>query len=416
MSHNFQRPVAYIKRVLLILFTFPLSLPAQKMIHQGQWRGVLQLNDSTELPFNFSCEFQGVTQTLVIRNGTERIVVDEIIYDGDSVFINFPYFDSQIRGFSTGHDINGRFVNNTRLEKKIIPFRAKMFEDWRFTAKKEKPAMNISGRWKINFNDEDTLNALGIGEFKQTGNYLEGTILTPSGDHRYLEGTVQGKKVFLSAFDGSHAFLYKANINSDSSLSGDFYSGIHWHQKWTAVRNEKARLPNPDSLTAMNEGYKKFSFNFPDTAHKPFLFPEKKYYGKVVIIQIMGTWCPNCLDESIFLTEYFNKNKSRGIEIIALDYERMNDFAKAKNNITRLQKRLNIPYPILFAGNTSDENKQQSLPMLNHIISFPTTIFIDKKGFVRRIHTGFNGPATGKHYEEFVADFNAYMDKLLSEK
>src|SRR5262245_8158829 len=118
----YKREAYTFRRVLfLILITLPFASFAQKMIHEGQWRGVLQLNDSTELPFNFVCEFQGVNQTLVIRNGTERIVVDEIIYDGDSVFINFPYFDSQIRAFSSGHDIDGKFINNTRIDKKVIP-------------------------------------------------------------------------------------------------------------------------------------------------------------------------------------------------------------------------------------------------------------------------------------------------------
>ena len=85
------------KVLVLILFSFPFISAAQKMIHEGQWRGVLELNDSTELPFNFICAFQGVTQTLTIRNGKERIVVDEIIYEGDSVFIHFPFYDSEIR-------------------------------------------------------------------------------------------------------------------------------------------------------------------------------------------------------------------------------------------------------------------------------------------------------------------------------
>jgi len=401
------------KCIFLIALFFPMVLSAQKMIHQGSWRGALQLNDSNELPFNFTCEFSGVTQTLTIRNGKERMVVDEIVYDGDSVFIHFPFYDSEIRAFCDGHNIDGRFVNNTRVDKKIIPFKAKMFQDYRFTPKKEKPVTNISGRWKITFKEDDPIDALGIGEFKQTGNYLEGTILTPTGDHRYLEGTVQGKKIFLSAFDGSHTFLYTGTIGADSiSLTGDFYSGIHWHQTWAAVRDEKVELPNADSLTSNN---KPISFTFPDTSNTPFSFPDKKFQNKVVIIQIMGTWCPNCLDESGFLAEYYNKNKSRGVEIIALDYERMDDFAKAKNNIARLQKRMNIAYPILFAGTTSSENKKKSLPMLNHIMSFPTTIFIDKKGTVRRIHTGYNGPATGKHYDEFVTDFNMFMEKLIKE-
>ena len=403
------------KFIFLILFIAPFFGHAQKMIHEGSWRGWLQLNDSTELPFNFVCGFQGVTQTLTIRNGKERIVVDEIIYDGDSVFIHFPFFDSEIRAFSDGHNIDGRFVNNMRIDKKIIPFKAKMFQDWRFTPKKEKPALKMTGRWKITFKEDDPIDALGIGEFTQTGNYLEGTVLTPTGDHRYLEGTIQGRKIFLSAFDGSHAFLYTATINPDSSLSGDFYSGIHWHQTWTAVRDANIELPNPDTLTILNPGFKQFSFSFPDTSGNKISFPDKSFQNKIVIIQIMGTWCPNCLDESGFLAEYCSKNKTRGVEIIALDYERMDDFGKAKNNIARLQKRLNITYPILFAGTTSAENKKKSLPMLNHIMSFPTTIFIDKKGTVRRIHTGYNGPATGKHYEEFVADFNVFMDTLLKE-
>lgn len=275
--------------------------------------------------------------------------------------------------------------------------------------------MNISGKWKITFKEDDPVDALGIGVFTQTGNYLEGTVLTPSGDHRYLEGTVQGKKVFLSAFDGSHLFLYTASINADSSLSGDFFSGSHWHQTFTAVHDANVELPNADTLTSLNAGSKQLSFSFPDTTGNKISFPDKKYQGKVVVIQIMGTWCPNCLDESNYLTEYYSKNKSRGVEMIALDYERMDDFSKAKTGIARLQKRLNIPYPIIFAGATSVENKKKSLPMLNHIMAFPTTIFIDKKGTVRKIHTGFNGPATGKLYDEFVADFNSFMEKLIKE-
>jgi thiol-disulfide isomerase/thioredoxin len=129
----------------------------------------------------------------------------------------------------------------------------------------------------------------------------------------------------------------------------------------------------------------------------------------------MGTWCPNCLDESQFLADYYLKNKSRGVEIIALDYERMDDFEKAKKKIARFTSRLKINYPTLFAGTTTAENKKKSLPMLNHIMSFPTTIFIGKKGTVRKIHTGFNGPATGKLYEEFKTDFNSFMEKLIKE-
>jgi hypothetical protein len=57
----------------------------------------------------------------------------------------------------------------------------------------------------------------------------------------------------------------------------------------------------------------------------------------------------------------------------------------------------------------------KTLPMLNKVLSFPTTIFIDRKGIVRQIHTGFSGPGTGIYYDEFVSDFNAFTEKLILE-
>ena len=53
--------------------------------------------------------------------------------------------------------------------------------------------------------------------------------------------------------------------------------------------------------------------------------------------------------------------------------------------------------------------------MLNHVLSYPTTIFIDKKGVVRKIHTGFNGPATGEKYTEFKTEFEGFVGELIDE-
>ena len=53
--------------------------------------------------------------------------------------------------------------------------------------------------------------------------------------------------------------------------------------------------------------------------------------------------------------------------------------------------------------------------MLNKIISYPTTIFIDKKGNVRKIYTGFSGPATGEAYTDFVKETTEFVEMLLRE-
>ncbi len=132
-------------------------------------------------------------------------------------------------------------------------------------------------------------------------------------------------------------------------------------------------------------------------------------------MQIMGSWCPNCIDETNFLVPFYNANKNNGLEIIGLCYERSEDFSVASKNAKNLKTRLSIPYELLIAGTNKKGNVNESLPMLKNFIAFPTLIIIDKKGKVRKIHTGYSGPATGKHYDEFKAEFESFINTLLSE-
>ena len=135
----------------------------------------------------------------------------------------------------------------------------------------------------------------------------------------------------------------------------------------------------------------------------------------MVLLQIFGTWCPNCMDETIFYADWFNKHQNEAIEIIGLAYEAKDDFEYAKARVEKMKAKYNVGYDYVIAGVYDKEAAAKTLPMLNHVLSFPTTIFIDKKGKVRKIHTGFSGPATGIYYEEFKNDFNSFMDQLLNE-
>jgi hypothetical protein len=58
---------------------------------------------------------------------------------------------------------------------------------------------------------------------------------------------------------------------------------------------------------------------------------------------------------------------------------------------------------------------EESIPALDNFSAFPTTIIIKKDGTVDKIHTGFSGPATGKHYTEFTQEFEKEINKLLAE-
>jgi thiol-disulfide isomerase/thioredoxin len=227
---------------------------------------------------------------------------------------------------------------------------------------------------------------------------------------------MNGNKMKLSTFDGAHAFLFTATVN-DSTMEGVFYSGNHWKEPFVAKRNETYELPNANDLTYIKEGYDKFEFSFPDASGKMVSLSDEHFKNKVVLVQIMGTWCPNCLDESKYYSEFYRNNKNKDIEVVALAFEYAKTKEKAFNNISRLKERINIDYPILLAqyGSSDKAKAQEKLPMLNHVLSYPTTIYIDKKGEVRKIHTGFNGPATGEKYIEFKTEFTSFINTLLKE-
>jgi thiol-disulfide isomerase/thioredoxin len=224
--------------------------------------------------------------------------------------------------------------------------------------------------------------------------------------------------VYLSCFDGTHVYLFKAKFdNSGNTLTGGFWSGTDGYETWTANRDANASLPDANSLTYLKKGYDQLAFTFPNVENgKPLSLSDDRYKGKVVVVQLMGSWCPNCMDETKFLAPWYQKNKNRGIEIIALAYERVPDFSVSAPKLQKMKTRFDIDYEVLLAGINDKEAAAQTLPMINKVLAFPSTIFIDKKGKVRRIHTGFSGPGTGKYYEEFVEEFNLFIDKLLAEE
>ena len=198
-------------------------------------------------------------------------------------------------------------------------------------------------------------------------------------------------------------------------MVGEFYSGLHWKEPFEAKLNNSYELPSADNLTFLKKGFDNLNFSFPDKNGKLFSLSDKRYQKKVTVVQIMGTWCPSCLDESKYLSKYSQKNKE--VEVIALAFEVAKTKEIAFKRINRLQDRIGINYPIVLAhfGNENKIEAHEKLPMLNHIISFPTTIIIDKKGNVRKIHTGFNGPATGQNYLDFKKSFEAFIDDLQKE-
>lgn len=398
--------------IVLVLFSCKKEKTVDKFdFKSGPWRATIKVQDNKILPFLIEVMED---QTIKVFNAEETIDSNEVTIVGDSIKIKFPVFEGYIAArFMDSMTISGSFIKES-LDR-VVPFEAVYGEQDRF-AIVSKPNHDITGNWETVFsedNEEDKYIAKGI--FKQNGNIVTGTFRTTTGDYRYLEGVLNNDQLQLSTFDGAHAFLFTAQV-TDSTLNGYFYSGNHWKEPFIAKKNMKYELPSEDSLTFLKEGFDTFDFSFPDDKGNQISLQDERFDDKVVIVQIMGTWCPNCLDETKYYVEYYNKNK--GAEFIALAFEYAKTEEKAFKSIRRLQDKLKVEYPVLLAqyGTSNKEKAQEKLPMLNHVLSYPTTIFIDKKGKVRKIHTGFNGPATGQKYVDFKRDFEDFVNQLLKEQ
>lgn len=390
---------------------------AQTGLKQGAWRGELFRADGQIIPFHFTITTERNKTVLYVINAGEKIRVDKIRRYRDSVFIDMPVFESafKIKKLSD-HQWQGVWIKGGSLTQQIMPFSAQIQSS--LPPEIIAPAItDISGRWEVTFIKGNLLSRPAIGEWKQKGSTLLGTFLTPTGDYRYLSGVVYGDSLKLSTFDGAHAFLFTAKINNGQQITGGtYYSGSSSSEPWTAVKNEKATLPDVAAMY-LKDREEKLNFRFPDLDKKMVSINDARFRNKVVIVQIMGSWCPNCMDETAFLSDYYNHNKQRGVEIIGLAYEYSTDFERSRKSIQKFKDRFHVRYTLLNTGVTVSDSlrTEKTLPQLTQIKSFPSTIFIDRQGKVAKIYAGFEGPGTGIHYEEMKKEFAATVDKLLKE-
>jgi thiol-disulfide isomerase/thioredoxin len=393
-------------------------------LKEGTYRATLLLDEknSVLLPFNFDVVYKNKKPNIIIRNADEKIIVNEIKIKGDSVIIKMPVFDTEFRCKFNGDSLQGKWINHYRTEKNVLDFNARYGDKERFYNKPQGSEINsdtkksFEGKWELTFsqNTKDSTKAIGIFHHMEQTDFISGTILTETGDYRYLEGRKSGSKLELSCFDGVHAFLFVADYYQNY-LKGVFYSGAHWYENWFGIENANFSLKNPEEITFLKNKDEKINFTYPDLNKKNISLNDKKFENKAVIIQVMGSWCPNCLDESLYLTEIYNQYKNQGLEIIALAFEKTTDFEKAKAQVNRLVKKCGITYSILLPLQTGKDKASESLNFVNKISAFPTTLFLNKQHKAVKIHTGFNGPATGNEYLKFKQSTESLITNLLKE-
>ncbi len=399
---------------VIAIFTILFGCSDKPTVSTGNWSGVIDLQGKP-LPFSFSIKNDPDGLSAILYNGGEEFLLDEVTLEGDSIRIVFHIFDSELRARLSDDHMTGFFTKNFAKNYKL-PFTAQLENDDSKHINIQMPVEDFSGRYAMTFIHNETDTTIGIGIFEQTKHKLSGTILTPTGDYRYLEGEVANGEMSIHTFDGEHLFVFTATKKNDATLMGEFRSGMTWFEPWVGIKNSNATLPSSDSITLLKDGYTTIDFSFPDMDGNLISPSDDRFKNKVVILQLFGTWCPNCMDETRFLSSWYNANHDKDVTVLGLAYEQKADYEYGKSRILKMKERLQVPYDFVLAGTSDKEEASKTLPMLNQVIAFPTLIFVGRDGNVKKIHTGFTGPGTGVYYDEFKKEFENTVSELLNEE
>lgn len=389
---------------LLLIF---IALNARtEVIKSGPWRFELEMANAT-VPFIVEFEFKNKRLKGKLHNGKETIPLTNIRYSGKKLSIPLQTYEVSLELVQKSPtQLSGHWVRHNKRPKVELPLKGVHGEVQRFPEEKSAPKFSLSGRWSVTLTEDDNKKSMGVVVFEQKDSHLSGSILTSTGDYRYFEGFVSGNDFKAASFDGMYNYLFTGTAKN-GKLKAQILSNFKTNLE--GKLDPKAELPDAYAQTKLPA----LTFSFPDLQGKPVTLKDKTFQGKPVIVQIFGSWCPNCLDEMNYLIPWYKENKKRGIEIVALSFERSVNEAEAKRQLKKLQKVKKVPYPLLIAGSTAEDKPEEKIQGLENFISFPTLIFLNKKHEVVKVHAGFTGPSTGEFYEKWKKEFNGIVDDLL---
>ena len=384
----------------------------------GRYRATLELPGG-EAPFVVEVSKENNRFVLYLENATERTRVDNVTLANGELHAVFPDYENSLQARMYGDRLAGNVtLIKDRGKEQVIPFEARLqgkhAKAYRFYKEPLTDNADLAGTWKLTLSS-DGKSGPAVAIFEQQHDRITGTVMTPTGDHRFLEGQVHGDEAQLSTFAGGLAYLYKVKVNPHGELEGDMWQGLASHSTVKARRDQNATLEGQGPNTQLKDETARFDFTFRDLDGNEVSLHEERFRNKVVVVTLGGSWCPNCHDEAVFLVPFYEEYQPKGVEIVALMFERHGEFDRAAQAVRGYRKDLGIKFTTLIAGVSDTDEASKALPTLTGIYGYPTTIVVDRAGMVRDIHVGFSGPATGKHYEEYVAEFRGLIDSLLTE-
>jgi thiol-disulfide isomerase/thioredoxin len=393
----------------------PLALPAlllagvpqQPRPLTGVWRSVLDLAGGP-LPFELAVSKAGPRLTAKICNGPKCADQATVTVRGPTVVFDIADYAATITAERRGDSLVGEYHNVGRNGPRSIPFRASR-GSWTRT-RAPAPLLGSWDAWYIT----DQRRSPRVLQFVEGSQGLEGAVLSNTGDLGMFWGGGTADSFAVARFDGVSVYLLAGRLDGDT-LRGIFHAGLRTQTPFVAVRSTGApHLAAPTSLTSADT-LTPFQFGFLDLAGRRVTQDDPRLTGKVVLVDIFGSWCVTCHEATPDLLALYREYHSRGFEILGLGYEVTGDTTADNPQIRRFRDKFQIPWILLHAGISVVEETAASLPQLHGFTAYPTTLFLGKDGRIRQVYAGFRGPATGAQHTKQIADYRDMIERLLRE-
>jgi peroxiredoxin len=413
---QFQRNELFMKLLVsvLLLATPAFAAPQGQSSITGTWRGSATVHGQ-QVPVVL--QITGGTGSLqaALLNGPESSPASSAVFSGNHLLVSFNYYARTLDATLANGHLSGTFGTATTR------YPVDLAERNGVTGNGETPGQDIGGEWEIAVKSAKGESAWQLRvEPAKSGGAIRAVVQRIDGDTGSLYGGWTGKDYRISHFTAAGPALYSLAPQTDGTLlvSNLLRADTGEQQNLVARRPAQARASklvgptDPTEQTRMKDSSARFAFSFPDLTGKLVSNTDPQFDGKVVIVAIGGSWCPNCHDEAPFLESLYQQFHSKGLEIVNLSFEEEHQ-VKAPERLRAFIAKYGLTYTVLVAGDTEQLNEK--VPQAENLNCWPTSFFLGRDGRVREIHAGFAGPANPQAHEALIKETTKLVEQLLAE-
>ena len=277
----------------------------------GVWDASIVVN-GIDVPFKFEVSGAAPNLTGAFFDGDLKRTSSAGQYSNNgALMLPFPEYGSRVDVVYKDDRLDGKYDRGTRGP--AYPFTAVRAEP---PAPSSDAVPSIAGEWRIPL---DTLSSKGESAWRmvvrQNGADVSAAIMKVDGDTGTLTGSYKRGTFTISHFSGARPTVFEVTPAADGSLK------LLEDRKTprVAFRETDARAktaPEPTDPTrhiGVVDPSAAFVFSFPDLDGKIVSNTDARFRGKVVIVSLTGTWCPNCHDEAPFLVQLYKDYQARGV-------------------------------------------------------------------------------------------------------